>query len=426
MVAEFVDNDTSASKVRGAGTQWAAMLDAIKRDEFDVVIAVDLDRLLRTTSDLVTLIDLNAQVVTVDGEIDLSTADGEFRATMLAGIARFEVRRKGERQKRANEARAAQGKPNPGRRRYGFESDGATVREDEAEVVRDVFRRAHEGLSIRSITQHLKDNVTVTTGTAWTTRRVRDMLNNPAYAGMTIYKGEAIPSEHMPVIVDPEVAAEVRAILADPARKTAPTNEPKYLLSGVARCGVCGAAMYYMRGYLCRESAGHVHIKREFLDDRVRDAVLNAVLWAPTPERDVSGSLALREELNELRRQKGVAQELALLPGADMTHVRRTLTRLTSKEDKLQGQLDALVASNAVAAIEETVSEFRDLAVQVGIVGFETPAEDVWKLKQSADALNARWDSLEVEKQRALVAYFLQVTVMPGRTADRIRIQTRR
>src|SRR5699024_9496570 len=79
VVAEYEDSSVSASKPRGAGTDWARMLKDADAGRFDIVVAVDIDRLLRSTKDLNTLIDHGLQVVTVDGEIDLATADGEFR-----------------------------------------------------------------------------------------------------------------------------------------------------------------------------------------------------------------------------------------------------------------------------------------------------------------------------------------------------------
>ncbi|OII12236.1 hypothetical protein BIU97_04415 [Curtobacterium sp. MCBA15_009] len=135
MVAEvFEDNGASAFKQRGPATGWGRMLAGAKAGTFRYVVAVDLDRLLRGQADLLALIETGARVVTVDGELDLGTADGEFRATMTAAIARFEDLRKSERQKRANAHRVSQGKPVPGKRRYGYESDGVTLREDEAQV----------------------------------------------------------------------------------------------------------------------------------------------------------------------------------------------------------------------------------------------------------------------------------------------------
>src|SRR5699024_12631080 len=78
---------------------------------FELVVAVDIDRLLRSTRDMNTLMDTGINVATVDGEIDLSTADGEVRAGFLALMARVETRRKSERQLRSNERRRAEGRP---------------------------------------------------------------------------------------------------------------------------------------------------------------------------------------------------------------------------------------------------------------------------------------------------------------------------
>src|SRR5690606_27102136 len=52
LVAEFADNDTSASKARGAATAWAAMLRAFDAGEFDALIVTDVDRLTRSLTDV--------------------------------------------------------------------------------------------------------------------------------------------------------------------------------------------------------------------------------------------------------------------------------------------------------------------------------------------------------------------------------------
>jgi DNA invertase Pin-like site-specific DNA recombinase len=107
IAGEYVDNDTSATKARGPNSAWAHMLSDASAGTFTHVIAVDLDRLLRSQRDLLTVLDSGLKVVTVDGELDLSTADGEFRASIMASVARFEVRRKTERARRAGDHRAA-------------------------------------------------------------------------------------------------------------------------------------------------------------------------------------------------------------------------------------------------------------------------------------------------------------------------------
>ena len=129
VVEVYDDNAVSATKKRRAGTRWAEMLEDARAGKFSMVVAVDMDRLLRSTKDLNTLIDLGLRVVTVDGEIDLSTADGEFRATMLAALARFEARRKAERQIRSNERRRAEGIPTSAWKAFGWTRDGELIEE---------------------------------------------------------------------------------------------------------------------------------------------------------------------------------------------------------------------------------------------------------------------------------------------------------
>lgn len=156
VVEVYDDNAVSATKKRRAGTRWAEMLEDARAGKFSMVVAVDMDRLLRSTKDLNTLIDLGLRVVTVDGEIDLSTADGEFRATMLAALARFEARRKAERQIRSNERRRAEGIPTSAWKAFGWTRDGELI-EEEAAAVRRAFDAflGEPSLSIRRIREDL-------------------------------------------------------------------------------------------------------------------------------------------------------------------------------------------------------------------------------------------------------------------------------
>src|SRR5699024_7845732 len=62
VVEVYDDNAVSATKKRRAGTRWAEMLDDARAGRFSMVVAVDMDRLLRSTKDLNTLIDLGLRV----------------------------------------------------------------------------------------------------------------------------------------------------------------------------------------------------------------------------------------------------------------------------------------------------------------------------------------------------------------------------
>ena len=48
---------------RGEGTEWAGVLADASRARFDAIVAVDVDRLLRTITDLVAVMETGAKVM---------------------------------------------------------------------------------------------------------------------------------------------------------------------------------------------------------------------------------------------------------------------------------------------------------------------------------------------------------------------------
>ncbi len=250
VVEVYEDNAVSATKKRRAGTRWAEMLEDARAGRFSMVVAVDMDRLLRTTQDLNTMIGLGLRVVTVDGEIDLSTADGEFRATMLAALARFEARRKAERQIRSNERRRAEGIPASTWKAFGWTREGELI-EEEAEAVRRAFDAflGEPALSIRRIREDLNSAGHVTArGQAFSVDAVRYLLANPLYAGFIKHYSTGglypVQGEAFPPIVGEQTWRAAVAKLEDNVRRSARQgNQPKYLLSSIGLCGKCGATL---------------------------------------------------------------------------------------------------------------------------------------------------------------------------------------
>lgn len=415
---EYVDNDTSAAKRRGAGTAWAAMLADLAAGSADVVVAVDLDRLLRDTRDLIAITDTGARVLTVDGEIDLTTADGEFRATMLAGIARFEVRRKSERQRRANESRTASGRPVPGRRRYGYETDGVTPRESEAVAVRRMFADIASGASIRSVATWLNNEGYLTvTGRTWTPPRVRDVLMNEHYAGAVRHKGRVVPSDVVSPLVDADLAAEVRAIITDPSRRTSPGPKPKHLLSGLTNCGVCGAPIFYMRTYLCRVSAGHTSITKDRLEARVRDEVARAFI-SGGPDLFPASPSGANVAAQVAAHERNAAAVAALIADRDEGLVpasvaRARLIELRDARQAIEADLErARTEKGAASALLEIA---RDL-----IVAPSFSMQDYADMKR---AVLERFDALDLDRQREIIRALFYVEVRPGRDISRVWIE---
>src|SRR5205085_4985650 len=108
------------------------MLADIEAGLRDGVISVAQDRIVRRMRDLVPLIELlekqGVPLVTTDGELDSSTADGIMRLQILGSVAENESRKKAERVSLEAEQAARAGKPRGSRRPFGYDADRVTIR----------------------------------------------------------------------------------------------------------------------------------------------------------------------------------------------------------------------------------------------------------------------------------------------------------
>lgn len=395
----YTDNDVSASKSRAKNTAWSRMLVDIAEGKIDVVVSVDLDRLLRSTSDLVTLLTTGVKAMTIDGEIDLTTADGEFRATMLTGIARFEVRRKAERQRRANAHRIASGKPLPSRRRYGYETDGLTPRKDEAAQVVAMFEDFDKGASVRSLSIRM----------GWRTGRVRETLSNPSYWGYLRSKGETYEAPGLEALVPEDLAKRVQERLNDPTRRTTPGPEPKHLASGIAVCGVCGSTMFYMRDYRCRKDSSHPSIQKKILDPLIASHVADTIVMAPLAQfakgesttsmyTALNACLAAQERFLDMM-ERGVTVKAA----------EKRLVALEAEENRLRELIDTSRARSGTARI---------LADMKGKL-WHGPTTSITEAAEAATSIADAYLNADLEAQRELLRAMYTVKVNPGRDANK-------
>lgn len=443
IVDEYVDNDVSASKPRGSGTAWHRLIEHAKAGRIEVVVAVDQDRILRGIRDLVTLLDTGVRIATVDGELDLTTADGEFRATLAAGLARFEVRRKSERQLRANAHGRTLGVPPGGRRAFGYTklrtgakstttmrtgSDGQEwpdfghePLEQEATAVRRGYAMLLAGATIRSIAREWNaEGLTTTVGYPFEAYAVRAILANPRNAGLVAPPREAnssapihnlglsdlSPGKWEP-LVTPETWVAARDLLSDPARRSNPGALPKTLLSGIATCGLCGtgvkagATKKGVATYRCGASA-HLARKRDDADHFITHVVLERLSRPDAAEllraNDAPDTERLRAELAAAA--AGEANVLAL--------VARGATTLPKAEAMLRDLRVEIGKLEAKLSDAGRVDVFGDLVAEAGHAGDDAMAR--W------EAVAVMWQGLDSDRQRAIVAALMSIELRsPGK-----------
>jgi site-specific DNA recombinase len=201
---------------------------------------------------------------------------GDRSALLTDGIAaEGESEKTSQRVSRDHRARAKAGLP-AGRLLYGYrreydydEHTGKRTfarqipREDEAAIVREVYTRHAAGDGLYQICLDLRRRgVPVAYRRApgkrrdpnppeWDVVRLRQMIRNPGYTGKRTVgtrenggRGTVVGDAVWPALVDQETWDACQLRLADSARARGlrPGDvHDKHLLSGVARCGVCGA-----------------------------------------------------------------------------------------------------------------------------------------------------------------------------------------
>lgn len=293
LTEEYVDNSVSASDRRKRRPAYDRMVSDYAAGRFDALVCWDLDRLTRQPRQLEDWIDAaeerGLRLVTANGEADLSTDGGRLFARIKASVARSEVDRKAERQRRAAQQRADHGKPPGGVRLTGYTTGGDVI-EREALIVRSMFDRFTRGESLRGIVRILDEaGVTTRSGRQWNPSTVQTALRNPRYAGLAVYRGALTGKVgNWPPLVSEDVWRLAQARLDDPRRKTNKVGtERRHLGSGLWLCGECGRPVTAWSGNRYRCAPCGLTRTAEPVDDLVL-SVIRARLSLP----DAAGLVA--------------------------------------------------------------------------------------------------------------------------------------
>ena len=252
----------------------------------DVVVVYKIDRLSRALMDFAKLVEVfdrhNVTFVSVTQSFNTTTSMGRLTLNILLSFAQFEREVIGERIRDKVAASRKRGMWMGGIPPLGYDvrDRKLVVNPTEAALVRLIFERF---LAIGSATLLARELAGSGHRTkSWTTQngRVRvgqridkgfiyKLLNNRAYIGEAVHKGETYPGEH-DAIVDHKTWDRVQSVLAVNGRKRAcrTRSATPALLKGLMQCGNCGNAMTpshtrrrgrLYRYYLCTSAIRNGH-----------------------------------------------------------------------------------------------------------------------------------------------------------------------
>jgi len=229
------------------------------RDDLDVVVISSLDRLGRSTKNLLELYDVfgakDVALVFLREHLDTTTPVGRLLRTILSAIAEFERELIIDRSKTGIAARTASGKP-WGEPRYGFRGgdDGHWIEiPSEIAIIERVYRlRVEDGLSYQRIATKLNQEGVPTRRPKgnWTATTIRTLLTSRHVLGQYWRTGENggewAKGEHAPII-STEIWDAAQAIAAR-GSKFAPSRAGRQparhlFTNGLLRCACCKEAM---------------------------------------------------------------------------------------------------------------------------------------------------------------------------------------
>lgn len=470
IVAVFVDDDRSAYSGKPR-PDYLRMLAYLRDGHADGVYALAPTRLYRRLDDGIDFLKLIAErglavETTKAGRYNLATADGRRDALRAALDAQHESELIGERVRDAKADNVARGEYRGGPRPFGYESDGVTPRSllcltpgcraedgfdadrhclecgadavnkpgtEIAEIERGI-RGILAGESLRSLhrtataagiraPERRYKQPDGSRGPAvskdWDEGSYRRMLQRPRNASLIEHDGEIVGRAVWPAAVSEDLWRAAVSILANPARRTSPSNARVWLLSGVAKCW-CGSVVKcstagaggkrtkknpddpegeplvvtrtHIAAYRCRATNGHVTRRAAQLDEYIEDLVVErlsrpdaAELFAPAapdeePREDLAAQAnALRTKLEDLAAD--YAMDLITKP---QMHEATAVTR--SRIEQLEAKMAARAGRSILASVP---------------LGSEQVAEE--------------WASYDIDRRRGIIAAAMEITLKPAK-----------
>ncbi len=226
------------------------LLDDIRARKIDVIVVYKVDRLTRSLADFAKLVELfdahGVSFVSVTQQFNTTTSMGRLTLNVLLSFAQFEREVTSERIRDKIAASKRKGLWVGGNLPCGYEMKGGKIAivEEEADLVRSIFRRYLELGSVNELVRDLRERNIRTRVKQLATGATRGgipfgrgtlyyLLSNHFYIGEVKYKNEILPGEQ-PAIMDRALFDAVRQkCLAQWSHRTVVRNKSDHLLTGL-------------------------------------------------------------------------------------------------------------------------------------------------------------------------------------------------
>src|ERR1700728_1574295 len=226
------------------------LLDDTHARKIDVIVVYKVDRLTRSLADFAKLVELfdshGVSFVSVTQQFNTTTSMGRLTLNVLLSFAQFEREVTSERIRDKIAASKRKGLWVGGNLPLGYEiKDGKiAIVEEDAELVRSIFRRYLELGSVNELLRDLRERDIRTKSRLLSTGATRGgipfgrgalyyLLSNHFYIGEVKYKDEILPGEQSPIMDRALFEAVRQKSLAQWSHRTVVRNKSDQLLTGL-------------------------------------------------------------------------------------------------------------------------------------------------------------------------------------------------
>lgn len=401
----YIDGGFSGSNIERP--ELKRLIEDVKFGKVDCVLVYKLDRLSRSQKDTLYLIEdvLNpngVDFISLNESMDTSTPLGRLMLGILSAFAQLERENIKERTGMGMKERVKEGYwMGGGRIPFGYDYDsqkGILVPNKDAETVRRVYELYLAGYSTNAIARML--------GLSYE-KLARQILTRKTNAGYIVYKGEEYRGRHE-AIVSPEIYELAMQRMRERGGRFKGVSQN--LLTGLVRCGVCGAKMRYQRwgkqGYklVC-------YSKDKSKPHLVKDPnCTNQGIWAAELENIV------REDLFSLGLKPAKSKSEAVKSTLEI--LRENEKRITEKLKRLY----SLYAEYADEALKATINDVKRSLneVQDQINGEEKQniiSKQNRAIKKRLSTLRETWEYMTGAERRSIVESCVSEIVVTDDTA---------
>lgn len=371
VAAVFTDNDISASRyTRKIRPQFEVLMGELPK--YSALVTWEASR---ATRDL----DVYAKLRKVcrdhgvlwaySGRVyDLARGDDSFSTGLEMLLSERSSDDTSSRIRRTVKSQAVAGKPH-GRVPFGYRREydpdtGKLIRqvpdENEAPVIREAARRVLGGESIYAICRDFEiRSVPGISLKRWDTARIKRILSSPTYMGKRVLRGEVIGDADWEPLLSAETFEALAGVFANDKHKPKYHGTgPRHLLTGIAKCGVCGSPVsripnrkHGKESYICKEN-WHVGRRKDWVDELVTAVVL-ARLRQPDALQAVNRTAGPEAE-DLARRLRTLEQRLegfyaeAATGALSATGLARVEERINREMDGTREQLRAAATPTAL------------------------------------------------------------------------------